>query len=56
MSDFKQRLAEISEIISLPEILLKVNRLINNPETSANDIAEVLSADIAPLHQNSKTG
>ena len=47
MSSLKERLAGVSEIISLPEILLKVNKLINNPETSATDIAEILSEDIA---------
>ena len=45
MSDIQQQLLEVTELISLPEVYLKVQRLMNDPASDIYDFAEVISVD-----------
>jgi len=45
MSDFEKSLQEITELISLPEVYLKVRRLMDDPTSDIYDFAEVISLD-----------
>jgi HD-like signal output (HDOD) protein len=45
MSDIQQQLQEVTELISLPEVYLKVQRLMNDPTSDIYDFAEVISVD-----------
>ena len=45
MSSFEQRLQQITELISLPEIYLKIRRLMENPTSEIDDFAEVIRID-----------
>ncbi len=47
MSDLKERMAEITELLSLPDIVIKINKLVNSSNSSATDIAEVITSDIS---------
>jgi HD-like signal output (HDOD) protein len=42
---FEQQLDDVSELISLPEIYLKISRLMNDPTTNVDDFAEVIQFD-----------
>ena len=45
MSGIEQRLQEVTELISLPEVYLKVRRLMDDPHSDIYDFAEVISVD-----------
>ncbi len=45
MSEIEQRLQEVTELISLPEVYLKVRRLMDDPHSDIYDFAEVISVD-----------
>ena len=45
MSDIQQRLQEVTELISLPEVYLKVRQLMDDPAADIYDFAEVISVD-----------
>ena len=45
MSEIEQRLREVTELISLPEVYLKVRRLMDDPHSDIYDFAEVISVD-----------
>ena len=45
MSEIEQRLHEVTELISLPEVYLKVRRLMDDPHSDIYDFAEVISVD-----------
>ena len=45
MTDIQQSLQEITELISLPEVYLKVRRLMDDPTSDIYDFAEVISLD-----------
>ncbi len=45
MSEIEQRLQEVTELISLPEVYLKVRRLMDDPNSDIYDFAEVISID-----------
>lgn len=45
MSDIQQQLQEVTELISLPEVYLKVQRLMDDPASDIYDFAEVISVD-----------
>ena len=45
MPDIQQQLQEVTELISLPEVYLKVRRLMDNPASDIYDFAEVISVD-----------
>jgi HD-like signal output (HDOD) protein len=45
MSEIEQRLREVTELISLPEVYLKVRRLMDDPTSDIYDFAEVISVD-----------
>lgn len=45
MSKIEQRLQEVTELISLPEVYLKVRRLVDDPNSDIYDFAEVISID-----------
>ncbi len=45
MSDIQQSLQEVTELISLPEVYLKVQGLMNDPSSDIYDFAEVISVD-----------
>jgi HD-like signal output (HDOD) protein len=42
MSSFEQRLQQITELISLPEIYLEIWRLMEEPTSEIDDIAEII--------------
>jgi HD-like signal output (HDOD) protein len=42
MSSFGQRLQQITELISLPEIYLEIRRLMEEPTSEIDDIAEII--------------
>jgi len=45
MSEIEQRLQEVTELISLPEVYLKLRRLMDDPNSDIYDFAEVISVD-----------
>ena len=45
MSDIQQQLQEVTELISLPEVYLKVRQLMDDPSADIYDFAEVISVD-----------
>jgi HD-like signal output (HDOD) protein len=45
MSDIQQKLQEVTELISLPEVYLKVRQLMDDPAADIYDFAEVISVD-----------
>ena len=45
MSSFEQRLQEVTNLISLPDIYLKIRRLMDDPTSDIDDFAEVISID-----------
>jgi len=45
MSEIEKRLQEVTELISLPEVYLKVRRLMDDPHSDIYDFAEVISVD-----------
>jgi HD-like signal output (HDOD) protein len=45
MSSFEQRLQQVTELISLPEIYLKNRRLMEDPTSEIDDFAEVIRID-----------
>ena len=45
MSEIQQRLQEVTELISLPEVYLKVRRLMDDQAADIYDFAEVISVD-----------
>ena len=45
MAEIEQRLKEVTELISLPEVYLKVQRLMDDPASDIYDFAEVISVD-----------
>ncbi len=45
MSSFLDQLEQINELISLPEVYLKIQRLIDDPSSDVEDFAEVISLD-----------
>ena len=45
MSEIEQRLQEVTELISLPEVYLQVRRLMDDPHSDIYDFAEVISVD-----------
>ena len=45
MSQIEQRLHEVTELISLPEVYLKVRKLMDDPHSDIYDFAEVISVD-----------
>ena len=45
MSKIEQSLQEVTELISLPEVYLKVRNLMNDPHSDIYDFAEVISVD-----------
>ena len=45
MSPFEQRLQQVTELISLPEIYLKIRRLMEDPTSEIDDFAEVIRID-----------
>ncbi len=45
MSEIEQRLQEVTELISLPEVYLKVRKLMDDPNSDIYDFAEVISID-----------
>jgi HD-like signal output (HDOD) protein len=45
MSSFEQRLEQVTELISLPEIYLKIRRLMEDPTSEIDDFAEVIRID-----------
>ncbi len=45
MSEIEQRLQEVTELISLPEVYLKVRKLMDDPNSDIYDFAEVISVD-----------
>ena len=47
MSRFRDRISEITEILTFPDVLIEVNNLITSSDTSASDIAKIISNDIA---------
>ena len=47
MRDFKKEISKITELLTLPDVVFEVNRLIDSPNTSATDIARILSSDLA---------
>lgn len=47
MSTLKKKISQITELLTLPDVVLEVNRLIESPDTTANDIAKVISNDLA---------
>lgn len=44
-SEYSELLSKLEDIPTLPVVAMKVNELINNPNTSSSDIAEVLKKD-----------
>ncbi len=47
MNDIRSRLDEISDILTIPDVLVEVNTLIRSPYSSASDIAKVINRDLA---------
>lgn len=47
MNNLQDRIESITEILTLPDIVLKINNLIANPDTSASDISNIISTDLA---------
>lgn len=47
MTDLKKVIDEIRDLPALPDVVAKLNRMIRDPNTSANDINEVISRDVA---------
>ncbi len=47
MSNFRNKISEITEILTFPDVLVEVNNLITRTDTSASDIAKVINSDIA---------
>lgn len=45
MSEIEKRLQEVTELISLPEVYLKLRRLMDDPRSDIYDFAEVISVD-----------
>lgn len=45
MSEIEKRLQEVTELISLPEVYLKLRRLMVDPNSDIYDFAEVISVD-----------
>jgi len=45
MSEIEQRLQEVTELISLPEVYLKLRRLMDDEHSDIYDFAEVISVD-----------
>ena len=45
MSEIQQKLQEVTELISLPEVYLKVRQLMDDPAADIYDFAEVISVD-----------
>jgi HD-like signal output (HDOD) protein len=45
MSSFEQRLEQVTELISLPEIYLKIRHLMEDPTSEIDDFAEVIRID-----------
>ena len=45
MVEIEQRLKEVTELISLPEVYLKVRRLMDDPHSDIYDFAEIVSVD-----------
>lgn len=44
-SSYEELLAKVSDIRTLPMVAVKVNELINDPNSSSSDIADVLKKD-----------
>lgn len=42
---FEQQLSEVSELISLPEVYLKISHLMNDPMSDVTDFAEIIRFD-----------
>ncbi len=47
MSDLEDRIKDISDLLTLPDVVSKINSLVRDPDTSAADITMVISTDIA---------
>jgi len=45
MSSFEQRLQQVTELISLPEIYLKIRRLMEVPTSDIDNFAEIIRID-----------
>ncbi len=45
MAEIEQRLKEVTELISLPEVYLRVRKLMDDPASDIYDFAEVISVD-----------
>ncbi|MDJ0834857.1 MAG: HDOD domain-containing protein [Gammaproteobacteria bacterium] len=45
MSSFLDQLEQVTELISLPEVYLKIQRLIDDPSSDVDDFAKVISLD-----------
>lgn len=45
MSDFEEKLEQVTELISLPEIYLKISALMDDPTSEINDFADVIRFD-----------
>ncbi len=45
MLSFDNKLQQVAELISLPEIYLKINRLVDDPNSNIDDFAEVIKLD-----------
>src|SRR4051812_39473566 len=44
-SDYSELLAKLDDIPTLPVVAMRVNELINDPDSSSSDIADVLKKD-----------
>ncbi|MCX7934741.1 MAG: HDOD domain-containing protein [Planctomycetota bacterium] len=47
MADISSLIADIGELPTLPDVVARLNRLISDPKTSAADINDVISRDLA---------
>ena len=47
----KERLKYVNTLPTLPEIVLRLTKLISDPETTADDLEELLSSDAAIVHK-----
>lgn len=45
--ELKKRVLQVSELFTLPDVIVKINSMVRSPETSAGDIANTISADMA---------
>lgn len=47
MSTIERVISEIDDLVSLPGVFVRVNEMVNDPDCSMNDVAEVISQDPA---------